>query len=380
MVLVPPNESSPDAPPPSPTPPNPSLFSSLPEDIVVSVLAHISTSYYPTLCLVSKRFRSLILSEELGMLRSKLGTQEECVYVRLQSRTDPCDHRWFSLWIQPNDIKPLTHWKTKVKCTGNMFLPMPSSYSPRLPIFRETVGSKTYEIGGQNNHFSTDVWVYDMLTGKPRKAPSMTVARKHAHTCSMDGKLYVMGGCKADESTCWAEVFDPNTQTWEPLPDPGTELRYSLLKKVEAHRGNVFVRSNKKNFVYLTKERRWEVIEVDLGESTCEIDNVCYCYNNGECLWFDTKWGQWKPVKGLTWFNRHVRVSTEIRNYGGKLVVVWAGPESYVFLPLPRAIWAAVILVEKRNDGAIWGRVEWEDIVLLLPETYRNMVCIGSLQ
>ncbi|CAL9226049.1 unnamed protein product [Arabidopsis halleri] len=55
---------------------------------------------------------------------------------------------------------------------------------------------------------STDVWVYNKLICKQRKAPSMMVARKNAVTCALDGNLYVMGGCEADESTHWAELFD----------------------------------------------------------------------------------------------------------------------------------------------------------------------------
>lgn len=50
-----------------------------------------------------------------------------------------------------------------------------------------------------------------------------------------------MGGCKGDESTCSAEVFDTKTQTWEPLPDPGVELRFSLIKKLETESGNFFI-------------------------------------------------------------------------------------------------------------------------------------------
>ncbi|CAG7862181.1 unnamed protein product, partial [Brassica rapa] len=40
----------------------------------------------------------------------------------------------------------------------------------------------------------------------------------------VDGEIYVMGGCKADETKNWAEVFDPITQTWESLHDPGPSL------------------------------------------------------------------------------------------------------------------------------------------------------------
>ncbi|KAL0873792.1 hypothetical protein Bca101_023497 [Brassica carinata] len=378
------NESNSPQLPRPPSPPPMSLFKLLPEDIVLSILARIPTSYYPTLCRVSKSFRSLIISEELGMMRSYLGTREACVYVCVQSRINPRDRRWFSLWINPNGCKPLFYWTARDKCTGNFLLPVPSSDFPRLPICYETVGSDTYEIGGQNKPYSSDVWVYNKLTDKRRKAPSMMVARKNPLTCSLDGKLYVMGGCERDESTCWAEVFDPTTQTWEPLPNPGVELRFSLVKKLVTEPGKILLRSNTNNFYYLVKECRWEVYHANFGESICKIDEVWYSYDQRECWWYDTKRGKWRLVRGLTElcheFCRELGL-VEIGSYGGKLVIFWVGPKRYPVLETSR-IWCAVILLKKygRYDD-VWGQVEWADIVLTAPwsPTVR-LRCVESVQ
>ncbi|EOA18140.1 hypothetical protein CARUB_v10006603mg [Capsella rubella] len=332
------------------------------KDIVLSILARISTSYYPTLSLVSKSFRSLLLSEELDAERFYLGTREQRVYVCLQSPTQPFDSKWFSLWIKPYNHQPLTHWKIDVKCTGHWLLPMPSSYSRRLQL-HETVGSETYVIGGQNTPSSSaDVWVYNRLIGK-RKAPSMMVARKNPLTCSLDGKLYVLGGCEPDESMLWAEVFDPKTQTWEALPDPGVELRYSLVKKLQAKQGKIYVRSNKKNFVYLTKESRWEEADPNLGECMCEIENVCYRYGNKRYWWYDTKCEEWKKVKG---------------NYGGKLVVFWDRVVSSRICAT-KEIWCAMISLEKSSDE-VCGHIKWIDAVLIAPWSYTLSHCVDSLQ
>ncbi|XP_010445278.1 PREDICTED: putative F-box/kelch-repeat protein At4g19330 [Camelina sativa] len=360
------------------TPPSRWLFSSLPTDIVLSILARISTSYYPTVSLVSKSFRSLILSDALDMERSCLGTRKQCVYVCLQSPTYPFDRRWFCLWIKPYDHEPLTHWKIDVKVTGHWLLPMPTSYSRRLQIFHETIGSEIYEIGGQDTpSSSTDVWVYNKLTGK-RKAPSMMVARKNALTCALDGNLYVMGGCEPDVSTHWAEVFYPKTQTWEPLPDPGVELRYSLVKNLQAKQGKIYVRSNKKNFVYLTKESRWEVDEDYLGESMCEIENVCYRYGDKKLWWYDTKREEWRLVEGLSGVHAKYKTHTEIGNCGGKLVVFWDYETSRI--TATKEIWCAMISLEKSHHGEVWGNIEWLDAVLIAPRSYTFSRCVDSLQ
>ncbi|KAL0873793.1 hypothetical protein Bca101_023498 [Brassica carinata] len=213
-----------------PAPPQPSRtsFSSLPEGIVLSILARISTSHYPKLSLVSRSFRSLIPSKDLKLARSRHKTKENRVYVCLQSHIHPCNHRWFSLWIKPDDHQTLTlpcddrwvgFWRdpdqhqtlaccmSGDKTTRNLLVPIPSSYSPYLPVLYETAGSDKYAIGdGLNPSSSTTVRVCNELVGEWREAPSMMVARKNAFTCSLNGKIYVMGGCESDESECWAEV------------------------------------------------------------------------------------------------------------------------------------------------------------------------------
>ena len=48
------------------------------------------------------------------------------------------------------------------------------------------------------------MWVRCTSTYSWRQAPSMTVARANAVACVFDDKIYVMGGCHADEYTNWA--------------------------------------------------------------------------------------------------------------------------------------------------------------------------------
>ncbi|CAF2069825.1 BnaCnng65110D [Brassica napus] len=359
-------------------PPQPSRtsFSSLPEDIVLSILARISTSHYPKLSSVSKSFRSLIPSKDLKHARSRYETRENRVYVCLQSHIHPCNHRWFSLWIKPDDHQTLTHPSCCVsedKTTRNLLVPIPSSYSPYLPKLYEMAGSDIYAIGGGlNPSSSTTVRVCKELVGEWREAPSMMVARKNAFTCSLNGKIYVIGGCESGESECWAEVFDPKTQTWEPLPDPGTRLRFSSIKNLDAQQGRIYLRTNKKNFVYLIEENRWEVVDENIGESECKVDNTWYCYaNDGLHWWHETKYcEEWKLVKV---------------SYGRKLVIFWVGLTEMLDdfpLSLPPSenffseIWCAVVLLERRHDDEIWGQIEWVDLVLRVPSSHTLLRCV----
>ncbi|KAH0901642.1 LOW QUALITY PROTEIN: hypothetical protein HID58_041145 [Brassica napus] len=329
-------------------PPQPSRtsFSSLPEDIVLSILARISTSHYPKLSSVSKSFRSLIPSKDLKHARSRYETRENRVYVCLQSHIHPCNHRWFTCCVSED------------KTTRNLLVPIPSSYSPYLPKLYEMAGSDIYAIGGGlNPSSSTTVRVCKELVGEWREAPSMMVARKNAFTCSLNGKIYVIGGCESGESECWAEVFDPKTQTWEPLPDPGTRLRFSSIKNLDAQQGRIYLRTNKKNFVYLIEENRWEVVDENIGESECKVDNTWYCYaNDGLHWWHETKYcEEWKLVKEM------------LDDFPLSL------PPSENFFS---EIWCAVVLLERRHDDEIWGQIEWVDLVLRVPSSHTLLRCV----
>ncbi|CAA7054889.1 unnamed protein product [Microthlaspi erraticum] len=274
---------------------------------------------------------------------------------------------------------------TEDKYTGNLLVPMPSSYTPYLPRCYDMAGSEIYEIGGGLNPLSsTKVWVSNELNGKCREAPSMLLARKNAFTCSIDGKFYVMGGCEADETTCWGEVFNPKTQTWEPLPDPGTKLRYSSIKNLDVGngKGNIYVRTDEKSFVYLVGEGRWEVVEGSLGESVCGIENIWYLCANERCWWrYGDRCEEWRLVKGLSELDYHFRFCNgmEIVSCGGKLVIFWVGP---LELPLGESveIWCAVILLERRYDDEIWGHIEWFDVVLRVHWSHTLLRCVCGLR
>ncbi|WZZ50181.1 hypothetical protein YC2023_050288 [Brassica napus] len=58
----------------------PALITSLPEDVMIDILARVPRREYPTLSLVSKYFRSLVASPGLYVRRSVLGFTEHCFY------------------------------------------------------------------------------------------------------------------------------------------------------------------------------------------------------------------------------------------------------------------------------------------------------------
>ncbi|EFH48568.1 hypothetical protein ARALYDRAFT_351806 [Arabidopsis lyrata subsp. lyrata] len=299
------------------------FLSLLPDEIVLNCLARISRSYYPKLSLVCKTFRTLLISNELTVARLHLKTHKTLFHVCLQFSDKPCSSL-FVLWIKPGQTLTNQLEKKERSIGDTRLVPIPSSYCSTVPFYTISVGSEVYGLK-QYNDPSSMMWVRNKKNLFWRKAPNMTVARAKAIARVHNGKIYVMGGCRADESANWGEVFDIMTQTWEPLPDPGAELRFSSIRKIEVFQGKLYVRSNEKK------------------------DSV------------------YDPKEGMI----------EIANYGGKLLILW---DKFVLHGTcqEKDIWCAVIALERR-DGSdeVWGNIDWANIVLTVPNAY---VFVNSLK
>ncbi|CAN6874959.1 unnamed protein product [Brassica oleracea] len=345
---------------PNPSPPS---FLSLPDVIILHCLARISRSYYHKLSLVSKTFRSLILSTELGHARFHHKTQEPFFSICLQLPDRPRPS-WFTLWVQPE----------KKKAT---FVQVPSSsYAPQVPLLILAVGSDVYALR-QGYPPSQVMLVRNRENILWSNAPNMTVARVNPAACVLDGKIHVVGGCcEAAAKSCWGEVFDTKTRTWETLPDPGDELRFSsVIKKLEIIGGMVYVTSNEgeEDSVYDPKTRTWEAIGKRLeGDSMCWVGSLYYSCRRESCMWYDKECKEWKHVKGLSSFNKSCRRGglIETVQFCGKLLIL-----SDKFAPLrgnceERTICCALVAFEKRKNGHVWGKVEWSSPVLTVPSSY----------
>ncbi|CAL9231852.1 unnamed protein product [Arabidopsis halleri] len=344
-------------------------FLSLPDEIILNCLAHISRSYYPKLSIVCKTFRTLIVSHELNVARWHLKTQETFLNVCLQLPDCPRPSM-FALWIKPGQILTNHLEKNERSIGDTRLVQIPSSYYNNVPNYLIRVGSEVYGLR-QRNDPSFNMFVCNKGDLYWRKVLNMTVARARALAHVLNGKIYVMGGCGDEESANWGEVFDINTQTWEPLPDPGAELRFSSIRRIEVIQGKLYVRSNEmKDSVYDPKEGKWDVTLKSPVQ--CSIDNVQYYCDKQSCCWYDTNSKKWREVKGLDMLNKNRRCGMiEIANYDGKLLVLW---DKYFVHPGTcqiKDIWCAVIALERRvGSDEVWGNIEWANIVLTVPSSY----------
>ncbi|XP_018443393.2 F-box/kelch-repeat protein At4g39753-like [Raphanus sativus] len=357
-------------------PNTPPSFLSLPDEIILHCLARISSSYYPKLSLVSKTFRSLIISTELSYARFHHKTGEPHFSICLQLPDCPRPS-WFTLWVQPDQIEKKKKKNKKKKKKVRLVQVPSSSYAPREPGFIRSVGSDCYAF--RQTYPPSQV----MLVGNSEKflwdnAPRMTVARVNPSACVLDGKIYVLGGCDKEAAAAkgsWGEVFDTKTRTWEPLPDPGDQLRFSLvIRKTEIIGGKLYVTSNEKEWdsVYDPVTRKWDAIGKLLEcYSECKVGNLFYSCGRESCMWYDKECDYWKYVKGLSSLDRTCRRGLiQTVQYCGKLLILWDKLANRRSNCEEKIICCALVALEKRQDGHVWGKVEWSNEALTVSSSY----------
>ncbi|CAH8344744.1 unnamed protein product [Eruca vesicaria subsp. sativa] len=308
----------------------PPSFSSIPDDVLVNILARISRSHYRSLSLVSKHFNSLLSSQDIHTARSLIGNTDARLYVRLWLPNPSSSHRhsWFTLSYRHGQLSLVP-----VRALSSS-----SSYSPdRSNSTTVAVHSDIYQIGGSNEDKRTRaVRVLDCRSHTWRFAPDIRVARKHARSYFLDDKIYVIGGSTL--TSWWGEVFDLKTQTWKRLPKPLSDDDDGYVHSYDngaVYGGRLYVftmdNNNNNKYAYDPKEERWvkEAGFVGLEGITgpwCVIGNGIYAEHEGKYTWYDPRSGKQVMVYGLkdVYEKRAKNYRTiELINHDGKLVIVW---------------------------------------------------------
>jgi len=319
-------------------PPPPTSFSSLPDDVALDCRARISRFHYPTLSLVSKGFRTLIASPELEATRSFIGKPENhlCVCLRLYKNPNPL---WFIFSPIPKQkLKPIVPW-------------FPNQQYPQYPTVVSN-GSQIYIIGGfVRRRRSNRVSIFDYRTYQWRRLPKMRQPRVYPAASVIDGKIYVIGGFRGSMPTDIensGEVYDPKTNTWEPI----------LLTSLDLTVQNVF----KKKHYFTTK--------------ACLVINKVSCLlyvSDGKLYWREDKEGfECRKVYGLAEQSSNLFRVVANSGGGGRVTVWWKsmtkGCEFDCLLTeeCETKIWCAEISLERRGLRELRGFVEWSKEVFTI--------------
>ncbi|WZY86298.1 putative F-box/kelch-repeat protein At3g24610 [Brassica napus] len=374
-------------------------LSSLPDAVVLSCLARVSKLDHPALSMVSKRYRSLMVSSELYDLRSSsMGRTENLLYVCLRTPPDPT-----LLWF--------VHTPT----TRLVQIPL-LPYMPWQESSVVLLNHGIYVIGGiVNGKPSSGVFLLDCRAHKWSQVPSMRAARAPAITGVVNGKIYVVGGCGHKYSSEWAEVFDPKMETWETLSVPeDVFFTFCLSRHCMVMDDKIYAVSQfSETICYSPGNDKWEQGSRDLAGGVkrgwCVVGKLLYsCHVSGTVLWCEpmdlekSNPFTWKEVKGLESLQNQLSSSRMVHhvwgynsptlgfsnefedqvpgfklcNSGRNILLYWdvlvGGFETL-------EIWCAEISLERRTTGGggggdddIWGTVLSSNVVMTLdPLLYR---------
>ncbi|EOA30612.1 hypothetical protein CARUB_v10013743mg [Capsella rubella] len=389
---------------------SPSLLESLPDELAISCLARLSRLDLAALSLVSKSCRSFVLSPELCQMRSVMGYAEKYPYICFSGVYPDPTPRWFILR------------KTRIH-----LIPSHPSQPPEGSAV-VALHCGIYVIGGLvNGEATSGVLLLDCRSHKWHRVTSMRVPRASPAASLVDGKIYVLGGCKDDKnsSSNWGEVFDPKTQTWDALPMPmpmleeqeGPETRPSMSSirdSVLVGDKVYLVDSLNRSFFYSPSQCKWGRGVQDstkyIKRDWCAIDNLLYsCGSQGRIYCCEPEAGglnakDWDMVEGypmmlLQAHLKHSRLihsggemasvsesnktplhksSTNLKdllpgarakltNFGRNILVFWdtlVGPRHSKSLEISCAELSFV-----RSTGFsynYYGRIEWSDAILTI--------------
>ncbi|VVB10403.1 unnamed protein product [Arabis nemorensis] len=350
---------------------------SLPDEVVINCLARVSRLGQAALSVVSKSYRSVVVSPELYETRSRMGLSEECVYVFLDTPLDT-NPRWFILRRGKEE-----------SFSNNRLIPIPSFPTPPAASF-VPFGWGIYVIGGMIDAVHTSrVSFLDCRTHKWSHVPSMGVARAYAKAGVLDGKIYVMGGCEDKDPSNWAEFFDPKMQTWSRLFIPVPVMDQGISK---------VIRRDCWSFNFLTVQGMWNHLNT---RDACVVDKLLYCCDIfGRITWCDPWSGvkkgrmEWNKVYGLDALQGSFHWKSRSISFGGEMADVWhchmlkcgytnglqgllpgfkltkSGGNIVIFWDLlveeTLQIWCAEISLERRDGGQIWGTFQSSDVVLTI--------------
>lgn len=192
------------------------LLDPLPNEIALMCLVRVSFYRQPRLQLGCCSWRAAILSPEFYKVRKETGASVEYLCVRTSEPEDgweiydPVSELWASFpTLLPPAIRGLAHFG--FVCTAQ----------------------KLFLLGGVNENVDPwiedherilvrdDVWSYDPFLHAWMQCASMRFSRAMFACCVVDDEKIVLAGgfMNSWTSISKAEIYDPERDVWDPLPD-----------------------------------------------------------------------------------------------------------------------------------------------------------------
>lgn len=343
------------------------LIPDLPDDAALQCVARVSRSLYPSLSLVSKSWRSCIQSPALFTTRSLLQTTQTSLFLNLRIGSS---FYWYTL---------LPNFSRNPQKSLVALPPIPSQpIGPAVAV----VGPKVYVMGGSVNEVPSNcTWVFDCRFNRWEPGPRMRVGREFSAAGVVSGKIYVIGGCIVDNwsrSVNWAEVYDPVTEAWSPVPSP-IEVRDKWMHGSAVIGRSVYAMADRGGLVYDVEVGEWRNVtkRLDLGwrGRAVVVGEVLYCYDYlGKIKGYVVEVDAWKELRGVEKGLPKFLCGATMVNYEEKLCVLWEAKDCGKEVE----IMAAEIEVWKDKDGNLNGKILWSDVILSVPKRSAIGHCLAA--
>ncbi|XVE60427.1 hypothetical protein DITRI_Ditri05aG0127800 [Diplodiscus trichospermus] len=218
------------------------IIPTLPDELSMQILARLPRIHYFNLMLVSQKWKATVMSPQLFKLRKELGMTEEWLYVLTKGEEekllwhalDPLSRKWQRLPSIPDVICEeesrkslwnLVGYSTKIAevIRGWLGHKNGSNYMQFCGCTIAALDGSLYVLGGFSRASPMrNVWRFDPILNVWTEVASMSIGRAYCKTSILDNKLYVVGGVSRGQGGLIplqsAEVFDPNSGTWSPVP------------------------------------------------------------------------------------------------------------------------------------------------------------------
>ncbi|XP_077225715.1 SKP1 interacting partner 4 isoform X2 [Tasmannia lanceolata] len=202
------------------------LISGLPDEIALLCLARVPRRYHHLLKCVSRRWRTLVCSEEWCSFRRKHSIEEAWIYALCtNSANQTCCYL----------LDPLTRCWKRIQ-------DIPTRCLKRKGMAFEAIGKKLYLLGGCGwlEDRTNEVYCYDASTNTWAEAAPLSTARCYFQCTALNEELYTVGGIGlgTNELSSW-DTYNPNSNSWTSHKDPNIfpEVEESL-----ALDGQIYIR------------------------------------------------------------------------------------------------------------------------------------------
>lgn len=326
-----------------------SLLPQLPDDMAIQCIARVPRFFYPRLALVSRAWCAVIRSPDLFASRISAGASRPflCVDVRTSSEVS----RWYLIDLQSGSPRPL--------------VPLPPPPIQAAGSACAALGPLLFVLGGSVEGVATAaVQIFDARFNRWRLGPRMRAAREFAAAGTVDGRMYVAGGC-LPSCDHWAEVLEVQAGRWAPVASP-VGVREKWMHGSVVLEGKLLAVADRGGLLFDPAAGTWSPVStvLDMGWKgrAAVVDGIIYSYDFlGKVKGFDPAADKWREVEGVNEDLPKFLSGATLANLGGFLCVLWEGKKMNGRRGME--IMCAAIKVDKADAGRLRGKIVWAESI-----------------